>query len=199
MRRRAGEVLPIELEASYAVKANAFGPPNPKPRPEMQTHLARRRRERLWWVDGQWSDASSPKPTAEMLHLAEDAGAVVAMALSFVRTVRTGDASFRVLALAGVVSDPAVRGRGFGQAVIRDAFARLEEESITHCLFQTGEARGLYEKMGGAVVGNRFVDRTAAERGDDPEARPWDDEFVMRYPASAGWPDGVIDLNGPGY
>ncbi|MEM1446609.1 MAG: GNAT family N-acetyltransferase [Planctomycetota bacterium] len=146
------------------------------------------------WVRGE-GDESAP-----MFHAIREGGVLVTVAETFVRTIRIGPERRErdVLALAGVVSDPAVRGRGLGAAVIRDAFARLDEEGIKQCLFQTGRARPLYERLGARLVTNRFVNRTAATR-EAAEANPWDDEWVMRFPAEAPWFDGVIDLNGPGY
>ncbi len=130
-----------------------------------------------------------------MYHLLYHDGGLAAIAQTSVRTVHTSSSGLDLLTLAGVVSSPSLRGRGFGKAVILDAFARLEEEGLSHCLFQTGAARGLYEKLGATLVNNLFVDRTA----QDPEANPWFDDWVMRYPSESPWPDGLIDLNGPGY
>jgi hypothetical protein len=58
-------------------------------------------------------------------------------------------------------------------------------------LFQTGVPE-FYEAMGARLVTNRFVNGESQEN-------PFWDTCEMIYPATAGWPDGPIDLNGPGY
>jgi hypothetical protein len=63
-------------------------------------------------------------------------------------------------------------------------------------LFQTKQnVRPFYEKLGCVLVQNRIVN----SHGDDPAANPFWDEVVMRYPSTATWPAGTIDLRGPGY
>ena len=54
----------------------------------------------------------------------------------------------------------------------------------------------LAEKLGARCVSNRFVNSTNTEA---PEANPWWDEHVMIFPDTYDWPDGTIDLPGPGY
>jgi hypothetical protein len=44
-------------------------------------------------------------------------------------------------------------------------------------------------------VTNPIVDSLAA----DPSVNPFWDEVVMRYPAVKHWPEGEIDLRGPGF
>lgn len=182
------------FDAVQSLKANAFGPPT---NDEEARELAGvRARNECWWVHGDWPKSDCrPEPLKVLYHLLYHDGGLAAIAQTSVRTIRPPKGDFNVLTLAGVVSDPSVRGRGFGKAVIFNAIARLDEESLTHCLFQTGDARGLYEKIGAVLVTNRFVNRTA----DDPQANPWFDEWVMRYPPEAPWPEGLIDLNGSGY
>ncbi len=159
------------------------------PTPDEQTLARTRERAHRRWVAGEAAEA------AGLMHVVKVDGGYAAVANTLRRTIDTATGLVTVLGLAGVASDPTVRGSGFGKAAVLDAFARLGEEGLTHCLFQTGKARGFYERLGAALVTNRFVDRTA----DDIEANPWSDDWVMRYPADADWPDGVIDLNGPGY
>jgi len=188
-----GQVSSDAYNAIQALKADAFGLPTNDS--EAAKLASRRASGEQWWVRGDWPESQRPEPLKVLYHLLYHDGGLAAIAQTSVRTVRPPSRDLDVLTLAGVVSAPSVRGRGPGKTVILDAFARLEEEGLTHCLFQTGDARGLYEKLGGTLVDNRFVDRTA----QDPDANPWSDDWVMRYPADAPWPDGLIDLNGPGY
>lgn len=194
IRRYApGQVSAEAFNAVHALKINAFGPPANEA--EARESAARRAEGEQWWVHGAWPQSDRAEPIKAFYHLLYHEDGLAAVAQTSVRTIRAPDNDLDVLTLAGVVSAPSLRGRGFGKAVILDAFARLEEEGLAHCLFQTGAARGLYEKLGAVLVDNRFVDRT----GQDTEANPWSDDWVMRYPSAAVWPDGLIDLNGPGY
>ncbi|RMI39158.1 GNAT family N-acetyltransferase [Streptomyces triticirhizae] len=58
----------------------------------------------------------------------------------------------------GMASDPAVRGRGYGAAVL-DAASEVAAERGAALLWCNGrtEARGFYERQGFAVVGEEFV------------------------------------------
>jgi hypothetical protein len=69
-------------------------------------------------------------------------------------------------------------------------------------LFQTNEAT-FYEKCGAAVLPrDRYPVFNSTGGGSDAKRRAgfWDD-FTMIYPSTAvaDWPDGPIDLLGPGY
>jgi hypothetical protein len=55
--------------------------------------------------------------------------------------------------------------------------------------------RPFYERLGACAVANTFVDSLA----EDPRGNPFWDDVVMRYPPREGWPEGEIDLLGPGY
>ncbi|MEM8782259.1 MAG: GNAT family N-acetyltransferase [Planctomycetota bacterium] len=186
-----GAVSPDALDDVRAMRARGFAGMGPTP--DEQTLANRRERAHRRWVRGEAAEEGG------LMHVAEVDGAFVAVANTLRRTIHTPTGPVAVLGLAGVASDPTVRGGGFGKAVVRDAFARLDEEAVPHCLFQTGAARGFYEKLGATLVTNRFVNRAIADPEADPEASPWFDDCVMRYPAEAPWPDGVIDLNGPSY
>src|SRR5690606_26484140 len=114
---------------------------------------------------------------------------------TFSRLVRAESGERRVLALAGVCTDPGRRGEGLGRKVVEAAFHSLSEESATVCLFQTGVPE-FYHRLGAREVFNRF------HNGQDPEGvccSPWWNPHVMIYPAGAPWPEGPIDLQGPGY
>jgi hypothetical protein len=80
--------------------------------------------------------------------------------------------------------------------VVRAAFDLVDHGAYPFALFQTGEkVRPFYEKLGCVTVDNRFVNSLA----DDPQAYPFWDTAIMRYPAGPGWPSGEVDLRGPGW
>ncbi|MEM7576109.1 MAG: GNAT family N-acetyltransferase [Planctomycetota bacterium] len=192
-----GAVPGSAYDAIQALKGRAFGLPETEE--EAREEAAWQAKSRRWWVDGVWYGADRAEPERVVYHLLYAHGRLASVAQTSVRTIYPeGTNGCAILTLAGVVSEPAIRGRGLGTTVIRDAFARLPEEGLEHCLFQTGKARPLYERLGATLVTNRFVNRTAAT-AEAAERSPWDDDWVMRYPAAAAWFDGVIDLNGQGY
>ena len=100
--------------------------------------------------------------------------------------------------------------------VVRYPRCRISTSASTHpcivrypCIFPAGlfqttpAVRRFHEKLGACVVENRIVNSFAARwgqrRGPDFAERPFRDGVVMRYPKSAHWPEGEIDLLGPGY
>lgn len=103
-----------------------------------------------------------------------------------------------VVALAGVCSEASRRGEGLGLAVVKAAFERINAQRPVS-LFQTGVPQ-FYEKLGGRIVDNQFVNLL---NEDEPLANPWRDEQAMIVPGICDqqfeWPNGKIDLNGPGY
>lgn len=125
-----------------------------------------------------------------------DGDRAIAHALSFARTVQTVEGPLTVLALAMVASDPAYRGQGLGDAVVRATFERVESGAFPACLFQTSfPVERFYQRFGACRVENPIVN----SQGEDPTANPFWDDLVMRYPATAPWPTGEIDVCGPGY
>jgi predicted N-acetyltransferase YhbS len=122
-------------------------------------------------------------------------GRLAGHAFTFERPVQIGGVETPVMALAQVCVEPASRGNGLGARLVRQAFQRLQSERFPLSIFQT-TVPAFYEKLGARVVDSRFVDsRNLA----DPGARPWKDGAIMIYPLDYNWPDGPIDLNGPGY
>jgi predicted N-acetyltransferase YhbS len=97
-----------------------------------------------------------------------------------------------------VCSAPEQRGRGLGAAVVRTAFAEVDEGREAVSLFQTN-VPGFYATLGARSVGNVFVNprHRSGEKGS--VAQPWWNTHVMIYPAAYRWPDGEVDLGGPGY
>jgi len=129
--------------------------------------------------------------------IVRDGSKVVAHALVFPRTIRTAQGELTIAALASVCSDPQHRGRSLGAAVARAAFSVVGEGLAPFSFFQTSPpVRDFYERLGAASVANSVVNSLAK----DPQANPFWDDVIMRYPASrADWPEGEIDLLGPGY
>ncbi|MEM9660155.1 MAG: hypothetical protein AAF961_17460, partial [Planctomycetota bacterium] len=98
--------------------------------------------------------------------------------------------------LARVCSHPEHRGCGLGELVVRAAFGVVDDGEFPWSLFQTTyPVQAFYNKLGAQLVKNPIVNSL----GEDPQANPFWDEIIMRYPAKADWPKGVIDLLGPGY
>ena len=152
--------------------------------------------ERLARLMADWRDYQGPEAMYPRSLVIREAGRVVAHASAGPRTIGTSQGELTILALALVATDPEVRGRRLGQAVVRKAFDLVDHGPYEHSLFQTTEeVRPFYERLGCGVVTNRIVN----SRGDDPAASPFSDGAVMRYPAVKAWPSGEIDLRGPGY
>lgn len=133
------------------------------------------------------------------ISVARQDGRILAVAKTFAREIETGGAGgnrLTIMALYGVASLPEVRSQGFGAAVARAAFTRVDDGFFPLCLFQTGDARPFYEKLGCRTISNRFIN---SFNEADPAANPWWNPHVMIYPAGADWPEGMIDLRGTGY
>ena len=118
----------------------------------------------------------------------------VAHALTFEREIFTTGGSLKQMALAAVCVAESRRGEGLGARVTRKAFEQVDNGVWPVSVFQTPVA-GFYEKLGGRIVDNEFVN---SRNEEDPQANPWW-EAVMIYPADFPWPVGRIDLNGGGY
>ncbi|MEN1680169.1 MAG: GNAT family N-acetyltransferase [Planctomycetota bacterium] len=125
-----------------------------------------------------------------------DGGKVVAHASMQPREIETQSGMLWVLGLAGVCADASLRGKGLGKRIVQAALAMIDDGLAPFSLFQTSrEVRPFYERLGACLVENPIVDSTA----DDPQSCPFWDNVAMRYPATDGWPQGTIDLRGPGY
>lgn len=162
----------------------------------------------LGLIDETWPPEGDVRPAAERVEaavvawepspsvcrfLVREGGRVVAHAAAGVRTIGTGEGNQEVVTLAGVCVAADRRGRGLGAVVVRRAFAEAGPGRVV--LFQTGVPE-FYRKLGAREVGNPFFHRPGpgAER-----VRPWWDPHVLVWPADASWPDGPVDLRGPGY
>jgi GNAT superfamily N-acetyltransferase len=144
----------------------------------------------------QWQKYSGPERQHPRSFVVREDGRVIAHASFDPRTIGTSAGDLTVLALARVCTDPAARGRKLGQAVVRAAFDLVDDGSFRFALFQTtDDVQAFYERLGAVRIHNRFINSL----GSDATASPWWSPVIMRYPSSPGWPDGQIDLRGPGY
>lgn len=142
-------------------------------------------------------DYSGPEEQAPISYLIWNEDRVIAHAVTFGRTVGVSSGEMTVMALAFVATDPTCRGQGLGAAVTHAAFSRVDSGDFPFALFQTSaKVQPFYEQIGCKPVENRVYNSLSE---DDPEANPFWDDVVLRYPATAGWPEGDIDLRGRGY
>lgn len=144
----------------------------------------------------QWKDYDGPENQHPRSFLIREIGRVVAHASVYPRTVGTANGEITIAALARVCTDPSVRGRKLGDAVVRKSFELVDDGTFPFSLFQTTpDVRPFYERLGATPIHNTFVNSLA----DDPKANPFWAEVPMRYPATGNWPAGEIDLRGPGW
>ncbi len=115
----------------------------------------------------------------------------VAIATLFVREIFTSRGSFPIGALGGVCVHPNYRGHSWGRDVVLAAFDFLPQLHVEASLFQT-PVPDFYARLGSRLITNRF------NNGLDPND-PFHDPYKMIFPSTFDWPDGDIDLNGPGY
>ncbi|QDV75197.1 hypothetical protein K2D_34620 [Planctomycetes bacterium K2D] len=138
-----------------------------------------------------------PVECGPVSHIILQEDRVVAHAVTFGRTVGANAGELTVMALAYVATDPECRGQGLGAAVTHAAFARVDQGVFPFALFQTSfKVQPFYEQIGCKLVENRVYNSLNEE---DPQANPFWDDVLMRYPASEGWPIGEIDLRGRGW
>ena len=143
-----------------------------------------------------WQDYRGPERQHPRSFMVREGGRVIAHASFDPRIIGTSQGDMTVLALARVCTDPAARGRKLGQAVVRRTFDLVDDGSFPFALFQTtDDVQSFYENLGSIRILNPFVNSLA----DDPSANPWWSPVIMRYPSGPGWPEGEIDLRGPGY
>ena len=144
----------------------------------------------------QWKDYRGPEDEHPRSFLIRENSRVVAHSSAYPRTISTSKGDITILALARVCTEPAVRGRKLGDAVVRKAFELVEHGPFPFALFQTStDVRPFYERLGAVAIDNKFVNSLAA----DPAINPFWAEVHMRYPATGDWPTGKIDLRGPGW
>jgi len=140
------------------------------------------------------SERDWPEPQRARAFVIREGNEILAMSRLLPRRVHTQAGPLEVLALAGVKSHPNRRGEGLGRAVVRAAFARVDDGVLPVSLFQTG-VPGFYRKLGCREVHNRFVNSL----GEDPSQSPWWDKAAMIYPSAFDWPAGEVDTLGAGW
>ncbi|MEM9881440.1 MAG: GNAT family N-acetyltransferase [Planctomycetota bacterium] len=191
----AGAMTEAEFRAACVLHASAF------PRPGRTVDDVVASRGPVWMrhaengaeIPGGPLRSTTPARRAAIV---DAAGVWRANAATITRRLATPAGPMTVLGLLDVATRPDDRGRGLGARVVRAAFGPVDRGEWPACLFQTGDARRFYEKLGARVVDNRFVDST----GDTPAGGAvFEDTHTMIYPADADWPTGEIDTLGPGY
>ena len=121
-------------------------------------------------------------------------GQLAAVCRIIPRRIQTTHGALDVLGLAGVMTRPELRLRGFGAKVVRAAFSHVDNGAFTAALFQT-RVPEFYETLGCRRVENVFVNSFA----ENPSGTPWWDLHHMIYPASYQWTEGLVDLLGPAW
>ncbi len=155
----------------------------------------------LWeqvWPSGDTADLEArltkmeANHPAHQVHFAIDgAGQVVAVARTFEHTIGYGDNERPIIALASVCSNPDRRGEGFGDAVVRAAFERVDASGVP-ALFQT-PVPDFYDRFGSRLIDNDIFT-------SKPGANSFDDPWAMIYPAQTDWGDTQpIDLRTDGW
>jgi GNAT superfamily N-acetyltransferase len=124
-----------------------------------------------------------------------DGDRVIALSESFRRTILTTAGPLDILALSKVCVLPDYRRLGYGEAVARAQFARVDRGEFPLALFQT-RVPDFYARLGATVVERRVRN---SRHPTNPEESPFWAPCLVVYPATAHLPEGVIDLNGLGY
>jgi GNAT superfamily N-acetyltransferase len=146
---------------------------------------------------------SAPPPAFEFRHaerprtfVVRDADRILAKAGVKPRRIAFGEEELTIMALGGVASHPAHRGKHYGKAVVQAAFGLVDSGDFVLSFFQTSHrVYPFYEALGCRSVENRIVNRLALE----PERTPFWDEVAVIYPADADWPRTAVDTVGPGW
>ncbi len=151
------------------------------------------RRQQLLSVGQNYSGPDAQAPRSFVIR--ED-GRLIAHAAVVPRAIGTESGVMTIAGLAQVCVAPTQRGRGLGELVVKPVFALVDAGDFPFSLFQTSpEVRPFYAKLGACLVENDIINTLS----EDLHVSPFWDKVVMRYPCSGSWPDGQIDLRGPGY
>lgn len=128
--------------------------------------------------------------------LIRDSGQLIAHAAVLPRSIGTSTGDLVIAGLTRVCTAPEQRGKGLGEIIVRPVFDLVDNGIYPFSLFQTTQAvRPFYEKLGACIIENSIVNSL----GIDHQESPFWDKIIMRYPESGTWPEGEIDLRGPGY
>jgi predicted N-acetyltransferase YhbS len=143
-----------------------------------------------------WRSYRGPERQFPRSFIVREDGRIVAHAEATPHTLRTSAGDLTILALARVCTDPIVRGKNLGQAVVKAAFGLVDNGAYPFAVFQTREAvQPFYEKLGAVRTSNHYFNSRAA----NPTVTPFWDPAIMRYPATGNWPTCDIDTSGPGW
>ena len=141
------------------------------------------------------SSPGSPEQGSRCFVIWDD-GQVIATSALVSRTIGTSAGDMTIAGLARVCTDPDRRGLGLGKRIVRPVFDLVDQQVFPFSLFQTStEVSPFYETMGCCKVDNPIINSLA----EDLHESPFWDRVVKRYPDGPGWPEGEIDLRGPGY
>jgi GNAT superfamily N-acetyltransferase len=120
---------------------------------------------------------------------------LIAQAVVLPRLINWAGFDMLIGGLSRVCTHPLARGRGLGEAVVRAAMRLADRHAVSCLLFQTSlKVRPFYLRLGAADVTNPVIN----SHSDNPLARPFKDDVVMRYPAGK-FAKGIVDMRGPGY
>jgi predicted N-acetyltransferase YhbS len=143
-----------------------------------------------------WRDYRGPEAQFPRSFVVRESGKLIAHASATPRTIGTAVGDLTIMALARVCTHPDARGRKLGDLVARAAFEPVDDGAYQFSLFQTREnVKPFYDRLGAVQIDNTFTNSQAV----DPALSRFADPVIMRYPATAGWPAGQIDLNGPAW
>jgi len=130
------------------------------------------------------------------LYKGSESGQLIAHSAVLPRSIGTSAGDLEIAGLTRVCTAPEQRGRGLGEVIVRPVFDLVDSGAYEFSLFQTTQdVRPFYEKLGARVVENSIVNSLDA----DHQESPFWDKIIMRYPSGGSWPEGEIDLRGPGY
>jgi len=146
-----------------------------------------------------WGQFEGPVSQSPRSLIIRQEDRIVVHALMKPRTIGTEQGEMTILALARVCVAPDLRGQNLGQAIVRAVFESVDEGVFPFALFQTTEpVQPFYERLGACTIENRVINSFGPQQETSQES-PFRDPVVMRYPSGPGWPEGEIDLRGPGY
>ncbi len=139
--------------------------------------------------------APDEKPAPQSFFIRES-GQIIAHSAVLPRSIGSPTGDLKIAGLTRVGTSPEQRGRGLGQIIVRPVFDLVDRGDYQFSLFQTTQqVRPFYEKLGACVIDNPIVNSLGIEHQESPF---WD-KVIMRYPSDQAWPQGEIDMRGPGY
>jgi GNAT superfamily N-acetyltransferase len=94
------------------------------------------------------------------------------LTITYTRDELAGSREQVMLGLVGVGTHPRARGYGFGHAAVQTAIDRAVTEGKV-LIFQTGDALGLYERLGCVAVSPQMFVNSAGQSGWSPTKGMW--------------------------